>query len=209
MRAISTLLFLLCLCCATRASADELGSSDRANTFELRFQVAIDGALSEQNMSWLAEHVRRANLLFADSKITFNADYELLDRGEALNLRTRKDRHALGKHLTDRPVIHVFVVQSLKDVDIPDKWISGVHWRPRGLPGKHFVILSRKARPWTLAHELGHFFGNPHSQTVNNIMSYEHDGKKEPFFDAPQRARIAEHCDRFIESRELLSETKN
>lgn len=174
-----------------------------AVTLKLVFREAIEGGLDDENRTWLTEHVRRANLLFHDSGIRFSASYQSFGSPEPKHLVTRKDRHALGAHLTSRPVIHVFVVQSLKDVDIENKWISGVHWRPRGLPGKHFVILSRKAQPWTLAHELGHFFGNPHSDTVNNIMSYEHDGKREPFFDAAQRTRITEHLERFISSGEL------
>ncbi len=187
-----------------RASAIDVPTADAPVTLDVHVQVAIEGGMNASNVAWLREHVARANNLFAQSGIVLQARFSQLADGAPRDLRTRDDRHALSTHLSDEPVIHVFVVQSLKDVDIKNKWISGVHWRPRGLPGKHFVILSRKARPWTLSHELGHFFGNKHSETINNVMCYEHDGERDPFFDPTQRHRIAERLRYFLRTRELV-----
>jgi len=79
----------------------------------------------------------------------------------------------------------------------------GVHWRSRGRHRAHFVIVAASAWVTTLAHELGHFFGNPHHPTPGNLMSYE--GRTETSgFDALQGRRIAAHLRRFLRSRELV-----
>jgi hypothetical protein len=78
-------------------------------------------------------------------------------------------------------------VESLRDVDEPDRYRMGVCWR-RG-DGKPYVIVSATARPTVLAHELGHFFGNGHSSVPNNVMSYIRTDA-EVFFDAKQIAIV-------------------
>ena len=78
----------------------------------------------------------------------------------------------------------------------------GVHWRTRGSHRVHFVIVAADAWPTTLAHELGHFFGNPHTRSSGNLMSYE--GRSESSaFDAAQGRRIAAHLRRFLRSGEI------
>jgi hypothetical protein len=52
---------------------------------------------------------------------------------------------------------------------------------------QRYVIVSSAARETTLAHELGHFLGNPHSFVKNNLMSYERDGGQ-VFLDESQGA---------------------
>jgi hypothetical protein len=68
------------------------------------------------------------------------------------------------------------VVDRAADKDKEGDWIGGVHWRyggkARALRGRRYVILSRQhARDDTLAHELGHFFGLPHSDVDGNLMT--------------------------------------
>ena len=82
----------------------------------------------------------------------------------------------------------------------------GVHWRPRGhgaAEGAHFVIVSAIAGPTVLAHELGHFFGNPHSDVPGNLMSYER-GEGPPVLDEVQMRRARGRAHSFIESGELV-----
>jgi hypothetical protein len=58
-----------------------------------------------------------------------------------------------------------------------------------------YVILAAYAKEAVLAHELGHYLGNPHSAVPDNVMSYERKGG-ELFFDEAQgrvmRRRLAE-----------------
>lgn len=154
--------------------------------------------------SWLAERVATANRIYASCTIEFVlGETRELDARHA-HLVSRSDRHALGRELRPRAA-NVFVVASLRDVDA-EGFRQGVHWRPAGRPGAHFVIVSADSGPTTLAHELGHFFGNAHSATRGNIMSYDR-GADEPFFDAVQRRRIAQFLARFLRTRELVPVT--
>ena len=93
-----------------------------------------------------------------------------------------------------------------RDVDEPERYRQGVHWRPRGeaYPERaHFVIVSSIAGPTVLAHELGHYFGNGHSDVPGNIMCYER-GDVPPFFDETQGARIRFSLRRFLRDAELV-----
>jgi hypothetical protein len=67
------------------------------------------------------------------------------------------------------------------------------------------VILSAKAGPYVLAHELGHFFGNPaHSQTPGNLMSYAHTDAV-PWLDPSQIGRVQASAARMLAQGELKS----
>jgi hypothetical protein len=117
-------------------------------------------------------------------------------------MNRRSDRHALGA-LVQPQVIDLFVVASLRDVDDPSRFRQGVHWRSRTHEPAHFIILSQIAEPYTLAHELGHFFGNRrHSDTPGNIMSYE-DAPGPPFFDEEQLRRVRHFARRYVKTGEL------
>ena len=54
-----------------------------------------------------------------------------------------------------------------------------------------------------MAHELGHFFGNPHSSTPNNVMSYNRTGA-EVFFDDAQMRTIRVWAKRHVAERWVL-----
>ena len=118
-------------------------------------------------------------------------------------MEDRSDRHALGDLLA-ADSINVFVVVSLRDVDDPSVMRQGVHWRPHGRRHLHYIILSSVAGETTLAHELGHFFGNPHSDTPDNVMSYSRDGAVPPFFDDAQLRRIRRFARRLLREREIV-----
>jgi hypothetical protein len=84
----------------------------------------------------------------------------------------------------------------------------GVHWHSQSHPGKHYVILSSIAGPNVLAHELGHYLGNPkHSEVPGNLMSYQR-AEGPPFLDAIQVRRIQRTLRGYLKSGELRSNEK-
>lgn len=164
--------------------------------FPLALAVATDAGAPVVDEAWIAEEIAQANTIFAPSGVSFTQrSRRALDERFA-RLETRADRHALGAEMTPS-VINVFVVLSLRDVDDPTQMRRGVHWRPANLPGAHFVVVSSIAGPDVLAHELGHFFGNPHSDTPNDVMSYLRDGTVTPFFERAELGQIRRHARRF------------
>ena len=149
-----------------------------------------------------AEEMRNADLLFAPANVRFvqSGEVRLGDSIGAVDDRDARDRLATHVETTrggEPSRIHVFVTSRLSDVDAPGER-GGVHWRFRQRRSTHYIILSSHTWPTTLAHELGHYFGNPHSRTPNNIMSYERDGTTPPVFDAQQLRRIRAHRTRFL-----------
>jgi hypothetical protein len=64
----------------------------------------------------------------------------------------------------------VFLVGPVDDVDVAGNFVFGVTWRARRSDRK-YIILSAAALERTLAHELGHVFGLPHSTYAISIMN--------------------------------------
>jgi hypothetical protein len=119
-------------------------------------------------------------------------------------LVARDDRDALAVALQPG-VLNWFVVASLMDVDEPGRERRGVHWRLRTDRRRHYVIVSAISGPYVLAHELGHFFGNPeHSDVPGNLMSYQHTGEV-PVLDAAQQQRVREAIAAMFASGELTT----
>jgi hypothetical protein len=78
-----------------------------------------------------------------------------------------------------------------------------VHWRVRRDPRRHFVVVSAISGPYVLAHELGHYFGNPeHSQIPGNLMSYLHT-EAVPVLDSEQRQRVLATLQQLLTQGEL------
>jgi len=144
--------------------------------------------------AFLRRQLARANEIFVPVGVTFaEAGRDRLPDGHGV-LDDRGDRHALGPLVAD-DAIHVFVVAFLRDVDEPERSRQGVHWTPRGVPGlrpgAHLIILAGYAHDGVLAHELGHYLGNPrHSDAPGNVMSYDWGERAVPVFDRAQTRRI-------------------
>lgn len=175
----------------------------RAETiFGLSFAIVEgDDASRIVDDAWIQGQIDEANRLFGPLGTRFRAVREKPLAARHATLRTREDRDALTP-LTELGMIDVFLVSELEDVDEPGRRRMGVCWTGKG--GKRFIVVSRRARPLVLAHELGHFFGNrQHSDVVNNVMSYTHDGG-EAFFDERQMATIKRFSERFLRSGRLF-----
>ena len=143
----------------------------------------VSGLPVEPIASWLAN----ANEVFAPHRLSFvhaTAPRADLD-GVPREVVTRQDRDAFGAKVAPG-ALNVFVAERLEDVDEPGRSRMGVAWRSLREPEKRYVIVAAYAKPFVLAHELGHFLGNPHSRVRNNLMSYEHDEGARPFLDEPQ-----------------------
>jgi len=188
--------------CVALAWAGPAAAQEPFPTLPLRVSVAeVDGTRVVDD-AWIAERVHWANRIFEPAGVSVEVhEIVALDERHA-RLESRAHRHALGGRMAD-DVINVFVVASLRDVDDPTRLRMGVHWRPRGFPGAHLVIVSQTAGETVLAHELGHFFGNrQHSETPGNIMSYDR-GDGAPFFDEAQIDIIRRFARRFLRTGEL------
>lgn len=172
-------------------------------TVSLGVTVAAHEGARVVDRAWIDARVERANAVFAPAGLRFLVAWVRPAPAKApTRLITRAHRHALGATLQP-DVVNVYVAAHLEDIHEPGRIRRGVHWRPRRPKGSHLVIVAAYSGPDVLAHELGHFFGNPkHSATPGNLMSYTRaDGL--PTLDAQQRRRIRAHLRRFLRIGEL------
>ncbi len=119
--------------------------------------------------AWIAAQVATANKHFAALGVGFQlAGVDGLP-ASAAHIETRGQRNQLAAHLGG-PVVHVFFIAKLADVDEPGAPVYGVTWRvPKD--DRKYVIVAGNAFERTLAHELGHVFGLPHSEYAISIMN--------------------------------------
>ncbi len=141
----------------------------RAHCFGIQLHVAGDERGLVASPEWIATQLAVANRHFERLGIGFDvAGIDALP-ASAVHIETRGDRDALGEQLAGR-MIHVFVVGKLDDVDEEGQIAYGVTWHTRR-DDRKYVIVSAQALERTLAHELGHFFGLPHSTYSISIMN--------------------------------------
>jgi hypothetical protein len=190
--------------CALLAGLLAQAALPTATTFSLRISIAVDDTGKPlAQPEWLAAELDAAQGLFTPFGVRFVKTGGGPIEARLAHLETRADRDALATHVAPH-VVDVFVVGSLRDVDDPSQMRRGVHWHASS--GAHYLILVASAPTTVLAHELGHYFGNPHSQVVDNVMSYERSGAP-VFFDADQGRRIGAKAREYVRSGELLPVT--
>ena len=145
--------------------------SEASSCFGVVLHIVIKDSASIQTPEWVAAQFERANLLFAPISVGFYLKEVAPLSSDKAQIITRSERNLLGRKLFSRGVIHVFLVEALADVDEAGKWLNGVHWRDQSNRERRWVILSSTAWSLTMAHELGHFFGLPHSSYEESIMN--------------------------------------
>ncbi|MEO7091726.1 MAG: hypothetical protein ABI175_00660 [Polyangiales bacterium] len=169
------------LCAARAASADDAADvaavtkavpacdATRAHCFGLRFHIARtdDGSMVVEP-AWIAAQLAMANKQFEPLDTSFQlvgVDFLPVD---AARIDDRPERNALANQVKG-PAIDVFFTGYLVDVDKADAFAYGVTWRTKD--ERKYIIVSGMGRDRTLAHELGHFFGLPHSKFAISIMN--------------------------------------
>jgi len=163
---------------ARTASADDLGAIEksapacdpaRAHCIAIQLHIAPGERGLVASPEWIAGQLAAANRHFVPLDVAFQlAGVDELP-ASTTHLETRKDRDALASRLGGK-LIHVFVVGQLDDVDEDGAIAYGVTWHARN-DDRRYVIVSAQALERTLAHELGHFFGLPHSAYAISIMN--------------------------------------
>lgn len=132
--------------------------------------VAADAAGTVVDAAWLAGQVTEAQRRFAPIEVSFEVRAASALRPGEGAVVSRRDRDRLGAGRYDEALIQVFVVGSLANVDEPGE-IRGVHWRDREDRSRRWIILSKIAGRLVLTHELGHYFGLPHSSLPASVMN--------------------------------------
>jgi hypothetical protein len=151
--------------------------------------------------AWIDAQLAEAERLFGPRGLHLKKTAQRPLDERFAKLETRKDRDALTAQL-QKGVINVMIVASLRDVDDPRLHRMGVHWAPVGKPGVHYVIVARDAWESTMAHEIGHFFGLPHSASKNNLMSYDRDGAA-AFLDDYQARTVLSFARNYLRAKAL------
>jgi hypothetical protein len=142
-------------------------------TLDLLIRVASCKGKPVKPRSWVKAHVDAANKIFGAHAIEIQARTEAF-KPRKCELTTRADRDGLAPHATPGKVV-VLVVRRAQDVDLRSYNLMGVHWRYGGespeLKGRRWIILTARARPPVLAHELCHYLGLRHDRKGGNLMT--------------------------------------
>ncbi|HSO35379.1 MAG TPA: hypothetical protein VLT33_22775 [Labilithrix sp.] len=164
-------------------------------TFPIAITVAVESGAPARDDAWIGAQIDDANDLYGPLGVRFRWTLRKEMPAAHAQMHSRDDRDALAP-LAEKNVIDVFVVAALEDVDEPGRYRKGVAWTSKP-SGKRFIILSAAAPRTVLAHELGHFFGNGHSDVPDNLMSYSRTGGR-VFLDETQVARVHTFATRFL-----------
>lgn len=180
-----------------------------AHCFGVHLHLVVTPEGPVQTREWVSAQIAGANARFATIDVNFEVVAADALPASDLEIDDRAERDALGDPRFTRGVAHVFVVGRLADVDIAGNEIRGVHWRFRADRTRRWVILSKIASQLVLTHELGHFFGLPHSTYDISVMNKtEREVLSELTFAEPEFARMQRKRDQMLRSGMLLARTR-
>lgn len=171
---------------SARAQDDELKAADNPKPFALTIHIAT--STPEDSDFRIASYLKTANEHFAAAGVSFIENARNTLPSAFAILESQRERHLLKKYFVPN-TINVFVVDEIDDPTPSEATKKAAAWqgrKPTGrLAGAHieykgkkpgtYILLSRDGNNLTLTHELGHFFGTPHSKDKMNIMSYGAD----------------------------------
>jgi hypothetical protein len=175
---------------------------DYGPTFPIGIAVATKDGAPAATDEWIASQIEAANDLFGPIGIHFRWLLRKEIPSVHFEMHSRADRDALAPQV-EKNVIDVFVVSELEDVDEPGRFRKGVAWTNK-TAGKRYIILSAAAPRGVLTHELGHFFGNAHTDVPDNLMSYTRTQGGTVFLDESQIARSRDFATRFLQTGRLF-----
>jgi hypothetical protein len=178
-----------------------------AHCFGIHLHVVATETGPVQDLAWVTAQIEQAQRHFALIDTSFEIVAADTVPASELEIDDRDERDALGHARFTRGVVHVFVVGRLADVDIAGNEIRGVHWRERADRTHRWVILSKIAGSLVLPHELGHFFGLPHSTYDISLMNKTvrlTPLVSELTFAEPEVLRMRKHRDRMLGSKMLV-----
>lgn len=122
---------------------------------------------------WQKAHLKALKEIFQKHKIKIDVAYQKY-HPKRCELTTRAHRHAMAEHIIMDGRLSVLLVPRVQDVDVPSYNLMGVHWRYKGkkplFKKKRYVLLSARAKPPVLAHEICHYLGLPHYSEIPNLM---------------------------------------
>lgn len=140
----------------------------RATCIGLRFHVPVTDAGPIAKPDWVERQLASANQHFEPIGVAFQIVGVKPLPASAERVEDKQERRSFGPHMKGR-VIDVFITGHLDDIDKPGAMAYGVTWWITG--NRKLIILSTQALERTLAHELGHLFGLPHSTYAISIMN--------------------------------------
>ena len=151
-----------------------------AHCYALQLHIGVQQDAHVATPEFIAAQIAMANQHFAAADIAFQVKGVV--EHDKPSVLTRADRNKVARKRKGAGAIDVFLVAELGDIDNAGAFINGVAWRvPKGT--QKIIILSATAWERTLAHELGHVFGLPHSEYPISIMN------KTPRDEPPQDQR--------------------
>jgi len=172
----------------------------------IRLHVVFEKNRPIQTAAWIARQITEANARYAATGIGFELTKVVRLPPSAMKIRNKTQRDRLGRLGYKARDINVFVVGRLDNVDEPGE-INGVHWRNRRKRGQRWIIMSKIAWRVVLAHELGHYFGLPHSDYPESIMNKNRGGDRPPeetwTFHLDEVEKLKEGCQRLVDRGQL------
>ena len=169
--------------------------------------LAVDGeGAPVRDPDWIREAITATNRLFGDVGLHFELTAVTFLPPQHEVVHSRADRDRLGHRRWRKGPVHWFVVGRLDNVD-EDGEIYGVHWRDRKATHHRWVILSKISWPFTLPHELGHFFGLSHNAILGSIMNKagnDHSRMSTRRFTETELPVIEKHLTRKLKKGELV-----